>query len=489
MLSLSSTHAYTGNRSLPDTGNVSPYNKKRSSTDPSPSAHSTPRNHLSRSPQVYQEQGKDMSAELHVSMGIQSPPAVESQCRKTYSTPSLIDISSNSPPVQVSGEANISPPSSLYFPSHAQSSHTHPTCKYSRHIPQRSFIHDHSSVNMNFSLPGSTAFPRSVSRNSQEPLGYYSNDASSESSLHSLPHPPPQPSNPTNAYRIARNALEMVMDLLPQSSSQEAISEQCYRSSQSSMASSQSGRDYVYCSDPVPGQFSFHSDSEGSRPPIRRKEYSHSCHGPKRPENDTHRCHAAHSRGRSFHSTSGSGRDHEDGWNFKSSNLPLPPPFGSEVMGYSMNSHIPGLTMKEIMDERKEEEEEEEVVAKPGREAETSQLMPRPRCESATAEVLHSHSSEDIPPITEYEDKTLRPRGRRRALSDFRGSHTPRESVYSEATSEGTIVSPRTSLYGRGMSVIVLYCRFISCEKNFREFRRSIAVCKLLFVNIIIHQS
>ena len=29
-------------------------------------------------------------------------------------------------------------------------------------------------------------------------------------------------------------------------------------------------------------------------------------------------------------------------------------------------------------------------MAKPGREAETSQLMPRPRCESATAEVLHS---------------------------------------------------------------------------------------------------
>ena len=129
----------------------------------------------------------------------------------------------------------------------------------------------------------------------------------------------------------------------------------------------------------------------------------------------------------------------------------LPASIGSESMRYSMNFDVPGLTMNEIMDDRKEKEEEE-VKVKPEREAETSELTPRLRCGSAMAEVFHSHSSENTPPTVDYEDKTLRPRGRRRAMSDYRDSHTQREvSVYSEATSEGTLVSPRTSLHGRGM--------------------------------------
>ena len=63
-------------------------------------------------------------------------------------------------------------------------------------------------------------------------------------------------------------------------------------------------------------------------------------------------------------------------------------------------------------------------------------------------EEVQSHSSDHTPPATGDSVAILRPK-LRRGVSELEQSRTPRASVYSE-TSEGTIVSPRTSIYGKG---------------------------------------
>ena len=405
--------------------------KKRSVTDPPPNVQSasySQRDVTSEGPVVQQEEGVEARSTLHV-----SKPPPDGSLRTESRTHQLSAVDDTSfhyepPPYPIAA-----PPSDYPAESPLPSLPTHPPPGAYHHPPQRAFTYEQGLPYMN------TALPRSTSQISQEPFGYYSTDASSESSLPSLQQQPT-----SRQLRLTRTALQMAqmaLELVPGATSQETPSDQWYRTSQSSMASSLSGQ-LAHCSDPTSGYMSLPSDTENRPPRPRRKKHS-SCHGALT-RDPTHRP-IPNTRGRSFQHTSSGQRSYADE---RRCSIPdIPPstrPNTNPALQYPLDTAVQGLTMEDIQYDYREDE------ATPQGEAVRRERADYPTFTGSAkiVEEVQSHSSDHTPLATGNSVAILRPK-LRRGVSELEQSRTPRASVYSE-TSEGTIVSPRTSLYGKG---------------------------------------
>ena len=399
--------------------------KKRSVTDPPPNVQSvspSQRDVASEGPVVQQEEGVEARSFLQV-----SKPPPDGSLRTESRTHQLSAIDDTIFHYEPPPYPTAAPPSDYPAESPLPSLPTHPPPGAYHHPPQRAFTYEQGLPHMN------TALPRSTSQISQEPFGYYSTDASSESSLPSL-----QQQQTSQQLRLTRTALQMALELLPGAASQETLSDPWYRSSQSSMASSLSGQ-LAHCSDPTTGYASFPSDTENRPPRPRRKKHS-SCHGALT-RDPTHRP-IPNTRGRSFQNTSSGQRSYADE---RRCSIPdIPPstrPNTNPALQYPLDTAVQGLTMEDIQYDYREDE------ATPQGEAVRRERADYPRSAKVVEEV-QSHSSDHTPPATGNSVAILRPK-LRRGVSELEQSRTPRASVYSE-TSEGTIVSPRTSIYGKG---------------------------------------
>ena len=399
--------------------------RKRSSTDPPlnvQSASYSQRDATSEGPVVQQEEGVEARSALHV-----SKPPPDGSLRTESRTHQLSAIDDTFFHYEPPPYPTAAPPSDYPAESLLPSLPTHPPPGAYHHPPQRAFTSEQGLPHMN------TALPRSTSQISQEPFGCYFADASSESSLPSVQQ---SASQQLHLSHTALQVAKMALELVPGATSQETPSDQWYRTSQSSMASSLSGQ-LAHFSDPTTGYVSFSSDTEKRPPRLRLKKHS-SCHGAET-RDPTHHA-IPNTRGRSFQNTSSGPRSYAD--ERRCSTPDIPPstrPNTNPALHYSQDAAVQKQTMEDIQYDYREDE------ATPQGEAVRRERADYPRSAKIVEEV-QSHSSDHTPPATVDSVATPRPK-LRRGVSEQ--SRTPRASVYSE-TSEGTIVSPGTSIYGKG---------------------------------------